>query len=118
MMFDDNTPIFLQLIDIMQNCIIRGEWKEGEKVPSVREVAMAYEVNPKTVVKAFDVLSSREIVIKKRGMGFYLAEHAKRNIMDELQKEFMQTQLPKFIADIKRLELSPEKVADLIRNSN
>jgi len=73
MEFKGSQPIYLQIADIICEKILRGEWKEGDRIPSVRELAASVEVNPNTVMRTFTLLQDKDIIVNQRGIGFFVS---------------------------------------------
>ena len=96
MEFKNNSPIYLQVIDDMKKRIVLGEIKLGEKMPSTRELAMQYVINPNTAVRVYNEMESMGVVFTKRGLGTFVTEDVEkynsiRNEMaDEYVKAFME----------------------------
>ena len=76
MEFNDNKPIYRQILDYAFHCILTEVWREGEMIPSVRELTSELGVNNRTVLKAFDELQSLSVIESRRGLGFMLAKNA------------------------------------------
>ncbi len=94
MEFKDNKAIYLQIVDYICERILLGEWTFNEKIPSVRELAVAMEVNPNTVMRSYDLLQNREIIQNKRGVGFFLSDAAIENVKEYKKGVFMEEDLP------------------------
>ena len=69
--FKETQAIYLQIVDLVCDHIVTGKWKAQERIPSVRELGVQLEVNPNTVMRAYDYLQAREIICNKRGVGFF-----------------------------------------------
>ena len=67
--FKETQAIYLQIVDLVCDHIVTGKWKAQERIPSVRELGVQLEVNPNTVMRAYDYLQAREIICNKRGVG-------------------------------------------------
>ena len=106
MEFRTDRPIYRQIIDYAFGCIIGGGWRPGEKVPSVRELAVALAVNSHTVLKAYDHLQAQGIIISRRGMGFYLADDAPERVNAERREEFFSTTLADVFESMESLGIS------------
>ena len=65
-------PIYLRIVDYAMSNILAGSWQPDQRIPSVRELSVALSVNTHTVLKAFDMLSDAEIIVSRRGMGYFL----------------------------------------------
>ncbi|WP_298925372.1 GntR family transcriptional regulator [uncultured Allomuricauda sp.] len=92
--FDNGKPIYLQIVDFFYENILIKRWKEDERIPSVREVAMMVEVNPNTAIRAFNHLQDLEVIYNKRGIGYFVSENGYAKVLDIKRKEFMQHMLP------------------------
>ncbi|WP_196137927.1 GntR family transcriptional regulator [Aliikangiella sp. G2MR2-5] len=106
MKWNDQTPIFRQLKEKVVELIIDGEVAEGEAVPSVRQVAADYQINPLTVSKAYQELVDEQVLEKKRGLGMFVTDGAKSKLLDEEKRQFLQVEWPKIMTRIQRLGLS------------
>lgn len=106
MKFSEDKPIYLQIIDYIDEQILSGRWAAGEKIVSVRELASALEVNPNTVMRSYNELSDSQILVNRRGVGFYVSESAAELIRTEQKMLFMQQELPNFFKKMKLLGVS------------
>ena len=73
MEFDQHKPIYLQIADAICERILTGQWPEGDRIPSVRECGVSLEVNPNTVARSYDELSTEGIIHNKRGIGYFVS---------------------------------------------
>jgi DNA-binding transcriptional regulator YhcF (GntR family) len=94
MEFKETQAIYLQIGDYVCEQILLGRWKEGDRLLSVRELGVALEVNPNTVMRTYDFLQGKEIVFNKRGVGFFVEENAKKKIINYRKKVFLEQELP------------------------
>ncbi len=104
--WNDQQPIFRQLKEKVVELIIDGEVSEGEAVPSVRQVAADYQINPLTVSKAYQELVDESILEKKRGLGMFVTESAREKLLESEKRNFLDIEWPKIIKKIDRLGLS------------
>jgi GntR family transcriptional regulator len=110
--WNDHQPIYRQLRDRVVHMILDGVLKEGDPVPSVRNVAAEYRVNPLTVLKAYQELASEELVEKRRGLGMFVKEGAHQRLLQGERQKFLSEQWPRVHATIQRLGLSPKELLD------
>ncbi len=103
--WNDKEPIYLQLKDQIRNMILVGDLKENEALPSVRQVASDYQLNPITVSKAWQFLVDEDLVEKKRGMGMYVKVNARQKLLESDQVEFMTVEWPQIKTRIENLKL-------------
>lgn len=111
MEFQNTQPIFMQIVDVVCDRVLRGELKTDDQVPSVRELAMQVQVNPNTVQRAIERLLQYEIVYSQRGKGNFLAEGAIEKIQEMRSKRFYEEQLPHIASEMKLLGITPEKIS-------
>jgi len=106
--WNDKEPIYLQLKDQIRNMILTGDLKELEALPSVRQVATDYQLNPITVSKAWQYLVDEDLVEKKRGCGMFVKEHAREQLLASDQQKFMQEDWPKIRQRIQDLKIDSQ----------
>jgi GntR family transcriptional regulator len=106
MEFINNKGIFLQIADNISEKIIEGKYSPGEKIPSVRDLALDIGVNPNTVMRTYSELQSRGIIENKRGIGFYVNEQAEDIILKLKKKEFFENELPLIVKQTKILGIT------------
>ena len=117
--WNDNQPIYRQLRDRVVHMILDGVLKEGDPLPSVRNVAAEYRVNPLTVLKAYQELVDDELVEKRRGLGMFVKEGAHKRLLHGEREKFLSDHWPRVHATIQRLGLKPKELLDAAaRNSN
>ena len=106
----DDRPIYLQLKDQILTMIMDGVLAEGEALPSVRKVAVEYQINPITASKAYAELVDDGLVEKKRGLGMFILEGARKNLLAAEQKAFLEVEWPKIVEQISRLGLDTKEL--------
>ena len=106
--FKETQAIYLQIGDYVCEQILVGRWVEGERLLSVREMGVALEVNPNTVMRTYDFLQNREIIFNKRGVGYFVAENAKKKITEYRKAQFLEQELPHVFKNMKLLGMSLE----------
>ena len=94
MEFKESQAIYLQIGDYVCEQILLGRWKEGERLLSVRELGVALEVNPNTVMRTYDFLQDKEIIFNKRGIGYFASDDARKKILSYRKKQFLEQELP------------------------
>ena len=113
--WDDSLPIYRQLRDRVVAMILEGVLKEGDPLPSVRNVAAEFRLNPLTVLKGYQQLVDEQLVEKRRGLGMFVSVGARNALMKDERQRFLEEEWPKVYATIQRLGLS---TADLLRNGS
>jgi GntR family transcriptional regulator len=106
----DSQPIYRQLRDRIVAMIIDGVIKEGDPLPSVRNVAAEYRVNPLTVLKGYQHLVDDQLVEKKRGLGMFIKVGARDLLLQGERQKFLDEQWPRVAATIQRLGLTPKEL--------
>lgn len=106
MEFNENQAIYLQIADLFCENILQKKWKTGEKIPSVREIAIKVEVNPNTALRTFNFLQDHGIIFNKRGIGYFLAEDGFERTLELKKQQFVQEELPKMFRMLDLVNLS------------
>ena len=110
----DDRPIYLQLKDRILTMIMDGVIEEGAALPSVRKVAVEYQINPITASKAYAELVGEGLVEKRRGLGMFILEGSRKKLLATEQKSFLNVEWPIIIEQIARLGLD---VSELLKSS-
>jgi GntR family transcriptional regulator len=110
--WNDSQPIYRQLRDRVVALILDAVLNEGDPLPSVRNVAAEYRLNPITVLKAYQELVDEQLVEKKRGRGMYINVGARDLLMNAEREKFLAEHWPRVHATICRLGLTPEELLD------
>jgi len=110
--WNDGQPIYRQLRDRVVAMILDGVLKEGDALPSVRNVAAEYRVNPLTVLKGYQQLVDEGLVESKRGLGMFINAGARDLLLQGERQKFLAEEWPRVHATILRLGLTPEELLD------
>jgi GntR family transcriptional regulator len=110
--WNDSQPIYRQLRDRVVAMILDGVLKDGDPLPSVRNVAAEYRVNPLTVLKGYQQLVDEELVEKRRGLGMYVKPDARALLLKGERQKFLDEEWPRIQETIQRLGLSAEDLLD------
>jgi GntR family transcriptional regulator len=108
--WNDNQPIYRQLRDRVVAMILDGVLKEGDPLPSVRNVAAEYRVNPLTVLKGYQELVDEELVEKRRGLGMFVKDGARKLLLRGEREKFLSDEWPRIHATIQRLGLNADEL--------
>ncbi len=108
----DNAPIYRQLRDRVVAMILEGILKEGDPLPSVRNVAAEFRINPLTVLKAYQELVDEQLVEKRRGRGMFVNVGARAALLKDERHRFLRDEWPRTRATIERLGFT---LADLLQ---
>lgn len=115
--FKTNKPIYLQIVDFCFQKVLTNEWLEDGRIPSVRELGTLLQVNPNTAMRAFEYMQAEDIIYSKRGMGYYVRENARKQILILQKKEFFDEILPETFNAMDILDISIDEVVDRYNKS-
>jgi len=110
--WNDSQPIYRQLRDRIVVMILDGVLKEGDPLPSVRNVAADYRLNPLTVLKGYQQLVDEQLVEKRRGLGMFVKPGARNLLLEGERQKFLSEEWPRVYATMQRLGLRPEELLD------
>jgi GntR family transcriptional regulator len=108
--WNEDAPIYRQLRDRVVAMILEGVLSDGDALPSVRNVAAEYRLNPLTVLKGYQELVDEGLVEKKRGRGMFVTDGARKNLLKDERQRFVEKEWPKIAATIERLGLDAEEL--------
>jgi GntR family transcriptional regulator len=108
--WNDSQPIYRQVRDRVVALILDGVLKEGDPLPSVRNVAAEYRLNPITVLKGYQELVDEQLVETKRGRGMFIRPGARNLLLDAERQKFLEEEWPRISATIRRLGLDPKEL--------
>ena len=103
--WSEDLPIYRQLRDRVVDMILEGVLGDGDALPSVRNVAAEYRLNPLTVLKGYQELVDEGLVEKKRGRGMFVTDGARRQLLKDERRRFVDKEWPKVLETIERLGL-------------
>jgi len=106
--WNDNLPIYRQLRDRVVAMILDGVYSQGDALPSVRQVAVDYQLNPITVSKAYQELVDEQLVEKRRGLGMYITDGAREQLLASERERFLREEWPILKERLRRLGLDLE----------
>jgi GntR family transcriptional regulator len=108
--WNDTTPIYLQLKERVVAMMLDGVLKPGDALPSVRQVAADFQLNPITVSRAYQELVDETLVEKRRGLGMYVTEGAPEKLLASERERFLREEWPAVVERIQRLGLRMEEL--------
>jgi GntR family transcriptional regulator len=108
--WNDGQPIYRQLRDRVVAMILDGVLKEGDPLPSVRNVAAEYRVNPLTVLKGYQELVDEQLVETKRGLGMFVTAGARNRLLQGERQKFLAQEWPRIAETIQRLGVTPKQL--------
>jgi DNA-binding transcriptional regulator YhcF (GntR family) len=115
MNFKPNYPIYLQVADFICEKVLTQVWRDGDKLPAVKDVAVLTSVNPNTVIKALTWLQDNGILTTQRGIGYFLTEGAAAKTLALKRQQFIEDDLPDVFASMQLLGLGLDELGTLYR---
>lgn len=116
--WSDGAPIYRQLKERVIAMMLDGILKPGDALPSVRQVAAEYQLNPITVSRAYQELADEALVEKRRGLGMYVTEEASKKLLVNERDRFLHEEWPLVLERIQRLGLSLEQLMNPQRDGD
>jgi GntR family transcriptional regulator len=116
MNFNTNNSIYLQIAEYVKEQILLNKWQKEDKIPSVRDLAVELQVNPNTVMRAYELLQQLGILYNRRGLGNYVSTDAGDIILVNRKENFLKTELPVLFRSMQLLGIDFDEVARLYDN--
>jgi GntR family transcriptional regulator len=114
--FNNEQAIYLQIGDMIFEKILNQDWVAEERIPSVRELASSFEVNPNTIMRTYSYLQQEEIIYNQRGIGYFLGADALIKTRAIKRQQFLTKELPNFMKMSTLLDYTIEELTTLITN--
>jgi DNA-binding transcriptional regulator YhcF (GntR family) len=111
MEFGDSNAIYLQIADQLSENILLRKWNPGDRIPSVRELAVSIEVNPNTVMRTFNYLQEKGIIYNKRGIGYFVSDDGFEKTKALRKENFIHQELPRLFRELRLLNLTMEDLS-------
>lgn len=108
MEFDVNRPIYLQIYDTICDQVLSGALAPDGRIPSVREYGAQLGVNPNTIMRTYEKLTTDGIIYNKRGLGFFISQDAREKVLEYKKTEFVNETVPKIRRQLQLLGFGPE----------
>ncbi|MCX6285490.1 MAG: GntR family transcriptional regulator [Bacteroidetes bacterium] len=116
MNFSENQSIYIQITEFVKEQILLNKWPKEEKIPSVRDLAGELQVNPNTVMRAYDFLQQQGVIYNRRGIGNHVSSDAGEKILEARKEKFLQSDLPAFFKNMLLLEIGFNELERLYKN--
>lgn len=110
MQFRGSTAIYLQIADYILERILLKQWKVGDRIPAVRELAVQLEVNPNTVMRTYEFLQAQNIIQNQRGIGYFVSTDAIKSATQYRKTEFIDKELPNIFRNIYMLGMDVDEL--------
>jgi len=111
--FNNNIPIYIQIMNHIKRLLVKGELKNADKIISVRDMSEKFKVNPNTVQRAYSELEREGITFTKRGMGTFVTED--ENIILNLKKELSDEIINSFLSNMKEIGFDKDEILNIIK---
>lgn len=115
---DDHKPIFLQIKEHIEDSIINGNLKPGDRAPSTNEFAKFYKINPATAGKGINELVAEEILYKRRGVGMFVTENARELLIEKRKKSFYEQYVLPLKLEAKKLKMSTDELIEMVNRED
>ena len=96
----------MQICDSICEKILSGEYPQGERIPSVRELGAEIGVNPNTIMRSYERLTAQQVIFNRRGIGYFISHEAVRIILETNKTDFIENELPQIIHKMKLLGIT------------
>jgi DNA-binding transcriptional regulator YhcF (GntR family) len=116
MNFNENQSIYIQITEFVKEQILLNKWQKEEKIPSVRDLAAELQVNPNTVMRAYDFLQQQGVIYNRRGIGNHVSSDAGEKILEARKEKFLQSDLPVFFKNMLLLGIGFGEMERLYKN--
>lgn len=117
MLLTDEKSIYLQISQMIEDNILKDAFPEGEKIPSTNELAKVYTINPATAAKGINLLVDRGILFKKRGIGMFVSQGAKGQIISERKESFYEQFIVSLVHEAKNLQITKDELVQMIEKA-
>jgi GntR family transcriptional regulator len=114
---DEGTPLFAQIAERLAEEIADGGLAEGERVPSMNELAAFYRINPATAAKGLNLLADEGLLEKRRGIGMFVADGARRRLLAQRRERFAAHYVEPLVTEAARLGIDADELTELVRES-
>ncbi|MFS4432180.1 GntR family transcriptional regulator [Chryseobacterium sp. S90] len=112
MQFRDQIPIYLQIADIICENILLKQWLPEQRIPSIRDFATQLIVNPNTIVRTYEFLEQKRIIMNQRGIGFSITKNGYELVLEYKKEDFIKKELPHFFRQLYLLDLDIQALED------
>ncbi|AJK69959.1 GntR family transcriptional regulator [Corynebacterium marinum DSM 44953] len=113
-MDDGAAPLFRQIAMLVEDSIVNGDLAAGQQVPSTNELAGFHDINPATARKGLGLLVERGVLFKRRGVGMFVTDKARRLILDRRRESFTAGYLVPLVDEAVKLDLTRQEVRELV----
>jgi len=112
--FNQQKPLFQSIAEWLEDAILSDIYREGDQVPSITEISMQYNLNPATALKGVNILVDSGLLFKKRGMGMFVSDGARAQLLERRQEQFFRDFIQPLLVEAKRLEINLGELKKMI----
>ncbi|MEN8435292.1 GntR family transcriptional regulator [Clostridium septicum] len=116
--FNEDSPIYLQIANSIEDGILNGIYQEESQIPSTTEISITYKINPATVGKGFNILVNEGIIYKKRGVGMFVSTGAVKKLLTNRKNKFFDNYILTLMSEAKRLGITVDEIINMIKGGN
>lgn len=113
MQFNQDRAIYLQIADYITENILTAQWKENDRIPSTRELAVNIEVNPNTVIRTYTYLQEKGIIYNQRGIGYFIAPDAVNKTREFGRESFINEELPRIFKTMDLIGITIDELVEI-----
>lgn len=117
MIFSNNKAIYLQIADSLTDEILAGNLTPNNRIPSIRDLSLQFQVNVNTITRSLDYLQQQNIIYNQRGIGFFVAEDAPQSILRDRRNKFLKNVLPNVCQQMQLLDISINEFINIYNSS-
>lgn len=114
---DSTKPLFVQIRELIEDQIVNDQLKEGDQAPSTNQLVNFYKINHATVSKGITQLVDEGILFKKRGIGMFVTEGAKKTLVKQRKKAFVDNYVTGLIQEAEKLGITEDEIIELIKST-
>lgn len=114
-MIEEGKPLFVQIAEQVEDSVLDGSLAEDTRAPSTNELAAFYRINPATAAKGVNMLVDKGVLVKRRGVGMFVAPGAREQLRTERRSAFADRFIQPLLTEARALGLGPDALADLVR---
>lgn len=112
--FNEDKPIYVQIKEYIEDSIINGSIKAGERVPSTNEFAKYYNINPATAAKGINELVLENVLVKRRGVGMFVTDHARVTLIEKRKELFFKNYILPLKEEANKLQITKEQLVEML----
>ncbi len=112
--YGGDVPIYLQIAEQIEDGILSGAFAEEEQIPSTTEISVTYQINPATILKGVTMLTERDILYKKRGIGMFVKKGAREIIQNQRRQAFYEMYIAKLVREAEKLNITKKQIIEMI----